>query len=161
MKRTIAALTTLGLILAAIVWGRRQSTTTEAIVAVATPEHCIERMFDVAERGDVVAYLDCFTGPERLRLDRELSGQSLDAFASSLVQVVSELKGRAVYEASKGTGDDDQALLIVERVYASRTEKQLYALVHEPDAWRIHSVQNAEPHQPDKAYGTPVFEMAK
>ncbi len=62
-----------------------------------TPEACIERMFAAAQRGDVTAYLDCFTGSERDRLDRELAGQPPEVFARSLRDAVATLKGRAVF----------------------------------------------------------------
>jgi hypothetical protein len=43
-------------------------------------------------------------------------------------------------------------------VYDNRTERQTYELVCEAGTWRIRDMQAANAFQPDKAYGTPVYE---
>ena len=69
MKRWIAALLTLLPLAAVLLWGRRgRPPQPPAVATDSSPEACIERMFDAAGRGDVAAYLDCFTGAERERL---------------------------------------------------------------------------------------------
>lgn len=160
MKRWIAALATLVLLGTALILGRRAPTPHGGSIA-SSPEACIDQMFDAAQRGDVVAYLDCFTGPERERLDRELAGQPEEAFARSLVEAVKTLKGRAVSNADNAETADTRARLTVDRVYASRTERQTYHLVAESSTWRIHSVETASAFQPYKPYGTPVYEPAE
>ena len=127
--------------------------------SLRTPEQCILRMFEAAERGDVMTYLDCFTGPEQQRLTRVLADRLRDDFASELMKTVATLKGRAVYQATAGVNSGDQSFWVVERVYAQRMEKQLYQLLRKSDAWRINSVRNSETYQAEKKYGTPVVEL--
>jgi hypothetical protein len=160
VKRWIAAVATVVLLGAALMLGRR-GPAPQADSNASTPEECIERMFDAAKRGDVAAYLDCFTGPERERLERELAGQPEESFARSLVEAVKSLKGRAIFETDTGESGDPRTLLSVDRVYASRTERQTYHLVPDSDAWRIYSVETATAFQPYKPYGTPVYEPAE
>ena len=158
MKRCIAVLITGGLLATVVFWGRDRREPEISDGSLRTPEQCILRMFEAAERGDVMTYLDCFTGPEQQRLRRELADQLRDDFASELMKTVATLKGRAVYEATEGVNSGDQSFWVVERVYAQRMEKQHYQLLHESGAWRIHSVQNPEAYQAEKKYGTPVVE---
>ena len=117
-------------------------------------------MFAAAQRGDVTAYLDCFTGSERDRLDRELAGQPPEVFARSLRDAVATLKGRAVFRNDASDPAADSANYTIDRVYESRTERQLYQLTRQSGVWRIQSVATANPFQPDKAYGSPVYEEA-
>ena len=161
MKRIVAALLTL-LILAAVLWFGRAAPTSPATApstaAADTPEGCIERMFAAAQRGDVTAYLDCFIGPERDRLERELAGQPPEVFARSLQDAVAGLKGRAVFRNDAPQAAADSASYTIDRVYASRTERQRYQLTRQSGVWRIQSVATANPFQPAKAYGSPVYE---
>jgi len=115
-------------------------------------------MFEPAKQGDVETYLDCFTGSERERLERELSDQPKEAFARSLVEAVESLKGRAVFKGEADGDSESNWVLPVERVYANRVERQTYRLVRESNEWRIHTVETAISFQPDKPYGTPVYE---
>jgi len=115
-------------------------------------------MFEAAKQGDVETYLDCFTGAERERLERELADQPEDAFARSLVEAVESLKGRAVFKGSADGDPEANWVLPVDRVYVNRMERQTYHLVRESNVWRIHTVETATSFQPDKPYGTPVYE---
>ena len=161
MKRIVAALATL-LILAAVLWlGRAAPTPMDVAPSAAasdTPEACIERMFAAAQRGDVTAYLDCFTGSERDRLERELAGQPREVFARSLQEAVVGLKGRAVFRNDASEAAADTASYTIDRVYEGRTERQRYQLSRQSGLWRIQSVATASPFQPEKAYGSPVYE---
>ena len=159
MKRIVAGLITL-LILGGVLWyGRGKPPAVAPAAATAdTPEACIERMFAAAMRGDVTAYLDCFTGSERDRLERELSGQPPEVFARSLRDAVATLKGRAVFRNGPSAESGDSASYTIDRVYESRTERQLYQFTRQSGVWRIQSVATANPFQPDKAYGSPVYE---
>jgi len=162
VKRTLAGLITL-LVLGAVLWqGRgRPPAPLPLEKAADTPEACVERMFAAAQRGDVPAYLDCFTGSERDRLERALAGQRPEAFAQSLRDAVATLKGRAVFRNGP-PGDAASAASIasytIDRVYETRTERQLYRLTCAAGVWRIETVATASPFQPDKAYGSPVYE---
>jgi hypothetical protein len=157
VKKILAALLTAALI-ALVLWQGRGDFSSQARVALATPDACLERMFRAAGEGDVDAYLDCFAGRERARLERELAGQSRDRFAQSLRGAVAALKGRAVLaDGGQGPGAT-QAVRTVDRVYANRTERQTYHLERVAGCWRITEVRAADAFQPDTPYGTPVFE---
>jgi hypothetical protein len=158
VKRTAAALITLGFLVATFWFGR--SAPPASGPPVAAPADCIEQMFAAAERGDVEAYLACFTGRERKRLDRELASQPREVFAQALVQSIQELKGRAVLDAPAASAASQEAAITVERVYVHRMERQTYHLVLQSQQWRIDDVQAANPLQPEKAYGQPVYELA-
>lgn len=165
MKRILAALITVGL-LAGVLWWARQRPAASTTGPGATPEACLDRLFQAAAEGDVAAYLDCFTGPERERLARESAGQAPESFARTLREAVAQLKGRAVFPAPQDPpgataagAAPTRATLIVERVYASRTEKQTYHLVRDGRTWRIRAVEGVNPTQPSRPYGTPVYEI--
>jgi hypothetical protein len=115
-------------------------------------------MFDAAASGDVETYVDCFTGSERQRLERELDDSRRDAFGRTLVDAVQSLRGRAVFADGPVDASSDRARYTVDRVYQTRTERQTYTMVRESGTWRIQSVRTAESFQPETPYGTPVFE---
>lgn len=155
MKRWIAGLGTAALIAVVLANALRRGPPSAKISAAESPGACIRRMFDAAKQGDVETYLDCFTGSERERLERELADQPKDAYARSLVEAVESLKGRADFEGS--ADGDSKSSWIVDRVYTNRIERQTYHLVRESNVWRIHTVETATSFQPDKPYGTPVY----
>ncbi len=157
MKKALAALITIALI-GVVLWKGRDNLSSTSRTVLATPDACIEEMFRAAGEGDVTGYLNCFAGAERERLERELAGQSAEAFAQSLIEAVASLKGRAL-EGGPTDPDAVQAERTVARVYASRIERQMYRLEKRADVWRITSVRTAEAFQPQTPYGTPVFEM--
>jgi hypothetical protein len=157
LKRTLAAVIT-ALVFGTVLWLGRGDVppSSTAGSGADTPELCIQRMFEAAAAGDVTAYVDCFSGRERDRLEQQLIGSRREQFARSLVDAVAGLRGRAVF--ADGPVGDDRARYAVDRVYESRTERQTYELVCEAGVWRIESVRMAQPFQPKTAYGTPVFE---
>jgi hypothetical protein len=159
MKQIAAAAITLVLLAAALWFGRRPPPPKGAVPA-ATPAGCIERMFAAAEQGDVETYLDCFTGPQRERLERELGSQTREAYARSLAESIRELKGRAVFDAPSENPPSREATVTVERVYVHRLECQTYHLVAQSGEWRIDNLQTPSALQPEKAYGQPVFDLA-
>ncbi len=152
MKRALALLIT-ALLFAAALWAGRGYQRGGVAVAV-TPDKCIEQMFDAAQRGDVPAYLDCFTGQERQRLDHQLSSQSADEFAAALRTAMSSLEGWALSAENR---QPQRADLTVERVYQGRNEVQTYHLQQEAGHWRIADVRSVQKVQPPVPFGTPVF----
>jgi hypothetical protein len=147
---------TLALLVAAIYLGRSQPD--PAAAPAAAPADCLERMFGAAERGDVEAYLACFTGAELRRLSTERDAQPRERFAAALVESVRPLKGRAVSGPSNAPGGD-RATLEIERIYEHHGERQSYAFRRETDGWRIDSVGAVERFQQAIPYGTPVYDL--
>jgi hypothetical protein len=157
MKRILAAALTV-ILIGTVLWMGRNRPDAATGAGTPTPDACIQRMFDAASRGDVDGYLACFTGDELQRLQRQLNEEPRESFARSLTEAVAALKGRAVFQNGTAEPNATQSRFTVDRIYPSRTERQRYRLVRERDGWRIHSVENASAFQPDKPYGTPVFE---
>jgi hypothetical protein len=162
LKRWLALLATAIILAAVLIAGRGKgppATHQPAANSTISPEQCIERMFDAAERGDVDAYLDCFTGPQRQQIERELTSQTRQSFSQSLVDAIKPLKGRAMIGSPPAEPAANQVELTVERIYANRNETQTYQLLRQSDAWRITAVRSADAFQPPITYGTPVFEL--
>ena len=156
MKRGATLAATLALLGAAVYFGRDRSQPAAALAA--SPAECIERMFAAAERGDVEAYLKCFTGAELRRLSTERDAQPSERFAAALVESVRPLKGRAINGPSNAP-DGDRAKLEIERIYEHHGERQTYAFRREADGWRIDSIGAIERFQQAIPYGTPVFDL--
>lgn len=155
MKQAVAITLTLALIAGALYLGRNASEKSD--FTAASPAECLEEMYLAAERGDVDAYLDCFTGVQRQRLDAELRTESRDAFASSIAETFRTLKGRAVNDLSTDPVDGDRAQLEAERIYPQYNERQTYGFRCEGGAWRIESLGAVRRFQPPVPYGTPVY----
>ncbi|HVW37992.1 MAG TPA: hypothetical protein VHB99_11830, partial [Pirellulales bacterium] len=141
MKRMATFAATLVVLAAAIYFGR--SRPEPAAAPAASPADCIERMFAAAERGDVEAYLACFTGAELRRLSAERDAEPLERFAAALVESVRPLKGRAINGPSHAPGSE-RAKLEIERIYEHHGERQSYAFRREADGWRIDSIGPVE-----------------
>lgn len=159
MKRPLAIAATLALLAGAIYLGRSGGGQTAVPIAADSPAGCLERMFTAAEKRDVAAWLDCFTGSERGRLARQAESQPAEKFAASLQDAVRTLKGRAISGSNAPQSAGDTASLAVERIYVHHTERQSYHFRREADGWRIDSVGAVEKHQPPIAYGTPVYDL--
>lgn len=157
MKRAATLAATLALLGAAVYFGRDRSPSDAA--SAASPAECVERMFAAAERGDIEAYLACFTGAELRRLSAERDAQPRERFAAALVESVRPLKGRAINGPSNAPGGD-RAKLEIERIYEHHGERQSYVFRREADGWRIESIGAVERFQQAIPYGTPVYDLS-
>lgn len=157
MNRAAALAATLCLLGAAVYFGRGRPDRLAA--PAASPAECVERMFAAAERGDVEAFLDCFTGAERRRLAAELNSQPRESFAAALVESVRPLKGRAVNGPGPSDESAERATLQIERIYEHHGERQSYGFRRDAGAWRIDSIGAVERFQQAIPYGTPVFDL--
>lgn len=155
MKRAVAIALTLALIAGALYLGRNAPARPR--LSPGAPAACLEQMYAAAERGDVEAYLDCFTGVERQRLEVELQTESRDAFAAAIAETVRTLKGRAINDLSTDPVTGDRAQLQAERIYAGYNERQTFGFRREEGAWRIESLGEVRRFQPSIPYGAPAF----
>ncbi len=164
MKRVVAAVITGVLLAIAVFCSRSQPLNNERPEDIPNrppAKDCIERMFDAAEKGDLETYIDCFTGPERKRLDRDLETAPKDRFAQSLKDALQPLMGRAISDPLPEDDDADNSdttSLVVERIYANRNETQTYFLRYQNNRWRIFEVRKSVVIQPPIPFGTPVYE---
>jgi hypothetical protein len=161
MKHFLAGAVTLALIAGVLLLGRRKQDTSAA--ADATPENCVEQMLAAADRGDVDAYLDFFTGSQREQIERDLAQQTREGFARSLAEAQREMKGRSVQLAAADPNaaaapPSDTAEVTVERIYAHHNQRQTYLLRRTSAGWKIEDLRGAVNFQPPVPYGTPVWE---
>ena len=168
MKQLLTGLATVALIAAVLFLSRGTAPTpADPAAAATTPEACVEQMLAAADRGDIDAYLDFFTGPKRTEIERELARQPREAFARSLAAAQSELKGRSVQLAALDgqnqpakTPSSDTAEVTVERIYTNHNERQTYVLRQTASGWKIEALRGGVNFQPPIPYGTPVWAEA-
>lgn len=160
MKHALAGIVTLALIAGVLLVGRGQRAAT--VPTAASPEECVEQMLAAADRGDIDAYLDHFTGRQRDEIARDLAQQTREGFARSLAEAQTAMKGRSVQlaatDAKAATGPPlDTAEVTVERVYANHNQRQTYLLRRTSAGWKIEALRGATNFQPPVPYGTPVW----
>ena len=152
MKRFIAAAVTASALLAFLGMRVLRSTPSSA----ETPEQCLEQMFLAMKDGNVSAFLACFTGELRERLDRDAKVQGTQKFAEYMKETVAPVKGRAIYRSE--SADPEQAKVVVDRVFEGRPwEYQCYRLRRASGQWRIFALDPVELHDPPIPYGTPAY----
>ena len=115
------------------------------------------KMVDASKARDVAAYLDCFGGDLRTRLDATVRELGESGFADYLGRRVEELKGVALYdlELAEGRG----ASLTVEYVYAAEKELQRLHLEESRDGWRITQADASRREKSLIPYGTPIEQV--
>jgi hypothetical protein len=152
MKRAVAAILTLVVLLAIVRW---RGGSAVATALRETPTECVQAMFESAASGEVNRYLDCFDESERARLSRDLGGDTPSA-GEALRRSMADLKGWALLDPP---ADDVSAScrVTVEWVYATRVDRQQLELRQEGGSWRIVRVEQVQPTQPAIPYGTPIF----
>jgi hypothetical protein len=155
LKRWIAAAITAAL-LVIVLWAGRQKPIRLASGMAETPQQCLTQMFAAAEKGNIPAYLDCFTGEQRTQVEREMAAHSPEEASRALAQAQTLLKGRAVHNSAQRDPQSDQAEVTVERIYAHHHEMQKYHLRRESGVWKISFLAPAEKVQPAVPYGTLV-----
>lgn len=112
----------------------------------------LNTLLDGAWRGDVSAYLGCFGGPLRERLEREVNERGRDSFAADLRRAARSRKGHAVFAAEpEGEG---AARITVETVYTDRNERQTYHLAREAGGWLVNDVETVRSQVPKARFGT-------
>ena len=107
-KRITAAVITLLVLVGVFLFSRPETPSTESPRRTAAdkpaPENVVHRMFNAAEEGDVEAYLNCFTGRERRRLERELADQSREDYGHALRDAYAEMTGWVVQASDAEAG---------------------------------------------------------
>ena len=114
------------------------------------------KMVDASKARDVAAYLDCFGGDLRTRLDATVRELGESGFADYLGRRVGELKGVALYDLELAEGG---ASLTVEYVYAAEKELQRLHLEESRDRWRITQADASRREKSLIPYGTPIEEV--
>ena len=115
------------------------------------------RMVDASKARDVAAYLDCFGGDLRTRLDATVRELGETGFADYLGRRIEELKGVALYDvelAENGSGS-----LTVEYVFANEKEMQRLHLEEQRAGWRITGADASRREKSLIPYGTPIEQV--
>lgn len=118
------------------------------------PDSVIWEMIDACRRGDVDAYLNCFTGDLRKRLEKVASEQGKEKFSDYLKEMLQPIKNIALQQA-KGFAKGDQAI-VADFVFADRTERQTFWVRRTKEGWKIVGVEATKPVPVLVPYGTPV-----
>jgi hypothetical protein len=127
-----------------------------AVTAAGTEDAvsaAIYATIDAARAGDASRYLDGYTGPMRVALQRSLDDGGAAAFARYLRSLDAGVKGLAVWVES-GAGREAKAR--VEYVYQDRNEVQVLHLEKDRGAWRIARTEGDQAVKAAIPYGTPI-----
>lgn len=153
-RRLLAAVLAVALLVGAAVYSRRaQPPASPSGELPASPQDCLSRMVEAAQRGDVAAYLACFSGA----LHEELANQARSPrFGEHLSASVAELKGIATHPSNTPTPDAVE--LVVERLFVRHNEVQRVMLRRADGRWRIERMTSLGTAVPPVEYGTPVFQ---
>jgi hypothetical protein len=121
-----------------------------------SPDAAVSRMHEAAKRGDIVAYLDCFTGRLRDRMEQAREDMGDDRFRRHLQETAAQVKGIAVSDQEERRG---KARMRVEFVHAEFHEAQWISVRVERGQWRIYAMGESERVIPPVKYGTPVIPL--
>jgi hypothetical protein len=116
----------------------------------------LNALLDDAWRGDVSSYLDCFSGPLRERLEREVGERGRETFAADLRRAARSRKSHAVFAVEpEGEG---AARITVETVYPDRNERQTYHLARQGQGggWLVSDIETVRSQVPRTRFGTPA-----
>ncbi|MEX2300578.1 MAG: hypothetical protein WD733_06560 [Bryobacterales bacterium] len=118
------------------------------------PQDTIYRMLDAAGRGDTGAYIECYGGAMRRRIEQSRDEMSAGGFARYLAENNQQIKGFAVAEPKTLSGGEVEVR--VEFIYQDRNEAQQFLLAKSAGEWTITRVSTAERIETLVPYGTPV-----
>ena len=161
-RRLISVIGAAGLIAVVLLLSRERSAETPAVNASPedTVDRCLERMLEAARVGDLDAYLDCFSGPLRERLAREIASRQRDAAAAELQSGEADLKSFATHPLMPPREGEGEAVVTLERIYARRHDLQRVRLQNRNGAWKIVELVPVDRVAPPIPYGTPVVPEA-
>jgi hypothetical protein len=111
-------------------------------------------LLKTAGQGDLAGYLNCFTGPLRERLEREVNERGRDVFTADLKRAAGSRKSHAIF-AVEPEGPS-AARIVVETVYPDRNERQTYHLTEQAGLWLVVDVETIRSQVPKARYGTPA-----
>jgi len=140
MARLLSLVVTVS-ILGAVVWWTQNKP--KQVDSELQPDSVIWEMIDACRRGDVDAYLNCFTGDLRERLEKLASEQGKEKFSDYLKEMLQPIKNIALQQP-KGFAKGDQAI-VADFVFADRTEQQTFWVRRTKEGWKIVGVEATKP----------------
>lgn len=122
-------------------------------------EQIFSMMFDAAKAGDVRAYLHCFTGDLRARLQKTVEEVGEAKFADYLKRTSSEPKAFVVRVSEIEAISANEVKVPLEYVYADRNEVQIHRVTQVGSDWKISGVEQRQRIRTLIPYGTEVFPL--
>jgi hypothetical protein len=122
-------------------------------------EQIFSTMFDAAKVGDVQAYLNCFTGDLRTRLQKTVEEVGQAKFADYLKRTSSEPKAFVVRVSEIEAVSANEYKVPLEYVYADRNEVQIHRVTKVGSDWKISGVEQTQRIRTLIPYGTEVFPL--
>lgn len=122
----------------------------------ATAEDVLIGMVEAMGKGDVAAWLDCFGGELRGRLEtlvRQLGNQELAAQLKARHQ---PMKGFAILE--KQPQGNDRLVVSTETVYADKNARQTFVLQRQSVSWKIVASDSEMVSQWETNFGKSIRE---
>lgn len=159
MKKRFPAILTAVLLLAALLvlaQRERWRAWSNQPIASAGPEDVIWQMSDAAREGQAQAYLACFSGELRTRLQKTASEMGEAKFTAYLQQLNQAVTGIAVSDLEQS--DADTAKLRVEFALRGKNEAQTHHFKRLNGQWTIERVDEAEQVKVLIPYGATVGE---
>jgi hypothetical protein len=150
MRRLASTLLALGATGLGLYWARQS-----APVAPDGPTATAHALVARARAGDLEAWLDCFDGPLRQRLEAQLAPHPRDQAAARLRASVEGLTGTIVSDVAV---EGDRATLRLEYLFAATQEQQRLRLVRTAQGWRIVGAAGRARGASVLPWGVPVEE---
>lgn len=123
----------------------------------AGPEETLFAMVRAAQEGESDAYLDCFWGPLRTRLEQTGREMGRQGFARYLEGAAGAIKGVAVIGQPEPVGNDLKVQ--AEMVYEDKNEVQEFILTRRRGRWRISGMQHPRRIKTVIPYGTEAYPL--
>ena len=158
MQRNFITILTL-LLIGVGVWLTSRNRPSGSTSGAATPEEAIQSMLDASRRGDIRAYLDCFTSAFRPQLEATRQQMGEGRFRAYLVESQAPVVGVATTRLPEA--GPDRARCEVEFVLRDKNQRQTVELRKQGERWRIETMSQAVYVKPVIPYGTKVFEEPK
>lgn len=125
----------------------------------AKPEDTLWRMFDAGKKGDVRAYLDCFTGDLRRELEHRVREMGSRRFRQYLQEVDRQIKGVAIVRQEPWS--EGEVEMGIELVFEREKEAQRVLLRREGNRWRIVEMEGRGREPSPIPYGTPAIPLER
>jgi hypothetical protein len=155
-RRSLATAAAIALAAAALWWARARQAP-PADTAETEPQSVVWRMVDASKARDVPAYLECFAGELRTRLEATVDQLGDEGFAEYLARRVAELKGVALYDVERQS--EGRASVTVEYVFADEKELQRLHLEEVRGRWVIADAEASHREKSLIPYGTPIEQV--
>ena len=157
-RQLLAVITAAAVLLVAMMFARpTQLPTASTSRDEAEPDACASAMVSAEKDGDVEAYLDCFTGRLRDRLESRMAEKSREGRAAELRSGAADLTGHATTDVK--ITPPDEATLVLERIYTRHNERHQVTLRRVFGDWKIVAIKPLERFAPEIPYGTPVVPL--